>query len=257
MAFEWKGKRVVVTGGARGIGLALVEALVAREARVLVLDLDERSVPGATTRRCDVASASELEDAAAAAERELGGVDLLVNSAGVSVAGEFLRVPKADFDWLFEVNFFGTVNACRAFVPRISAGGHVVNVASSFAWLGFPGKSAYAASKAAVRAFTEALRIELEPRRIGVTLLFPGPVDTELVRSGRAVDPDQREREAAFLARRGLPPERVAERCLRAVERNRSRVLVGLDYRLLDWLARASPELALWAVAWLSRRMPF
>lgn len=257
MRFDWNGKRGVVTGGSRGIGRAIVDALVARHARVVVLDLDPSEIPGVVTRRCDVANAGDVEAAAEWAAAELGGVDLLVNNAGVSVAGEFTRVPAADFDWLFGVNFFGTVNSCRSFLPRLSNGGHIVNVASSFAWLGFPGKSAYAASKAAVRAFSESLRVELGERGIGVTLLFPGPVDTGLVRFGRAVDPVQREREAAFLARRAVAPERVAARCLRAVERNRSRVLVGLDYRVVDLLARLSPELALRVVGFLSRRMPF
>ncbi|MCB9759767.1 MAG: SDR family oxidoreductase [Alphaproteobacteria bacterium] len=258
----WRGRRAVVTGGASGIGAALVDALVARGARVVVLDVAEDTAAraeaaGALGLRCDVSEAVQVEAAAARVIAALGGVELLINNAGVSVAGPFDEVPAEDFDWLWRINVMGVVHGCRAFLPHLGPGAHIVNTCSAFAWLGFPGKTAYSASKAAVRAFSEALRAELAPRGVGVTLLFPGPVDTAILRQGRATDPAQREAEVAFLARRSVPPERVAARCLRAVERNQTRVLVSLDYLMLDILARLSPSLALWLVTRLSRRMPF
>jgi NAD(P)-dependent dehydrogenase (short-subunit alcohol dehydrogenase family) len=262
MVLAWSGARAIVTGGARGIGRAIVEALIARGARVVILDVaseldDVARSCKAEGIHCDVADAVAVAAAARRALETLGGLDLLVCSAGVSVAGPFLETPADDFDWLVRINFLGVACTCRALVPHLSRGGHVVTVASSFAWLGFPGKSAYAASKAAVRAFSESLRLELAPRGIGVTTLFPGPVDTGLVRHGRAVSSAQREAETAFLARRGVRAARVAERCLRGVERNAARVIVSFDYRFLDWLVRLSPRFALWCAGVAARRLPF
>ncbi len=108
-----------------------------------------------------------------------------------------------------------------------------------------------------MRAFSESPRLALAPRGVGVTILFPGPVDTGLVRRGRAVSSAQRDAEAAFLARRAVPADHVARRCLRGVEQNASRVVVSLDYWLVDWLARLSPRFALWCVAAATRRLPF
>ncbi len=262
MARTWNGARAVVTGGASGIGRAIAEALIARGTRVVILDIASEldtvaRACGATGISCDVADATQVDAAAKRALEVLGGLDLLICSAGVSVAGPFLDTPADDFEWLVRINFLGVVHACRAFVPHLAPRGHVVTVASSFAWLGFPGKSAYAASKAAVRAFSESLRIELAARDIGVTTLFPGPVDTGLVRNGRATSDAQREAEIAFLARRAVPAALVAARCLAGVERNASRVIVGFDYRLLELLTRLSPRFALWCIGLAARRMPF
>ena len=90
-----------------------------------------------------------------------------------------------------------------------------------------------------------------------MTLLFPGPVDTAIVRAGRATDIAKRDAEAAFLARRGVSAAYVAKRCLRGVERNRARVVVSLDYRLIDLCSRVAPTLTLWAVTRLAPRLPF
>src|SRR5207244_719315 len=122
--------------------------------------------------------------------------------------------------------------------------GQIVNVASCFAWLGYPGKTAYASSKGAVRAFSESLRLELAGPGVGVTLLYPGPLQTGIVSSGFCESEQRRQREEQLLKRRGLPVDRVARRCLDKLLNNPSRIVVGLDYRLLDLLARLSPSLA-------------
>jgi short-subunit dehydrogenase len=108
-----------------------------------------------------------------------------------------------------------------------------------------------------VRGFSEALRAELAGSRVGLTVLYPGPVDSGIVQRGRVADPAQRDAEARFLASRALPPERAAQAMLRAIRRNRSRVLVGMDYRMIDWIARLSPGLAAWLAGRLAQRMPF
>lgn len=241
----FRGATAVVTGGASGIGAAIGEALRAEGAAVHSIDLD--GSPPVDVRSAD------------AVEKALEGltVDILVCSAGVSVAGRFDRVRSDDLRWLMEVNLFGVVNTVRAALPRMQHGAHILLVSSSFAWLGFPGKSAYSASKAAVSALGESLRLELASSGIGVSVLYPGPVDTQLLQRGRATDDAQKQAEIAFVRRRAVDPSRVARAALHGIRRNRARIIVGWDYRLLDWLTRLSPSLALRVVASLQARFPF
>lgn len=265
MMTRWEGRVAVVTGAARGLGEALARGLSAKGVAVALVDRSDAvgavaaSLSGATHHVTDVADRTAVERLAAEVVARHGRVDLLVNNAGVAVAGDFEAVPHEDFEWLMGVNFWGAVHGCRAFLPhmRRHPEGHIVNVASSFAWLGFPGKSAYCASKAALRALSESLRAELAGSGIGVTLLFPGPLDTSLVRDGRAVDREKQAKEAEFVRARAVSLERVVRRTLRAVERDRARVLVGADYRLLDAAVRLSPTGALAAVTRSRSRMPF
>jgi NAD(P)-dependent dehydrogenase (short-subunit alcohol dehydrogenase family) len=265
MIRRFDGKVAVVTGAASGIGLALSRELGARGAVVALVDVDPRvrevasELPGASAHVADVADRGAMRGLADEIVALHGRVHLLVNNAGVSIGGRFDDVSDEDFEWLFGVNFWGVVNGCRAFLPALTREreAHIVNVCSSFAWLGFPKKSAYASSKAAVRAFSESLRAELADSTVGVTLLFPGPVDTNLVRGGRSTEAGQREREADFIASRAVDARRVARRCLAGVKANRARVLVGLDYRALDAAVRCAPALTLAAVSMLSRRLPF
>ena len=255
----------MVTGAARGLGEALARGLSAKGVAVALVDRSDAvgavaaSLSGATHHVTDVADRTAVERLAAEVVARHGRVDLLVNNAGVAVAGDFEAVPHEDFEWLMGVNFWGAVHGCRAFLPhmRRHPEGHIVNVASSFAWLGFPGKSAYCASKAALRALSESLRAELAGSGIGVTLLFPGPLDTSLVRDGRAVDREKQAKEAEFVRARAVSLERVVRRTLRAVERDRARVLVGADYRLLGAAVRLSPTGALAGVTRSRSRMPF
>lgn len=260
-------KRVaVVTGAARGLGAALAKELAARGAIVALVDVDPSVIDSAAALGAqhrgfvvDVSDRAAVTRFADDVRASLGSVDLLVNNAGVAVAGSFESVSHDDFEWLMGVNFWGATHLCRALLPALRARpeAHIVNVCSSFAWLGFANKSAYCASKAALRSFSESLRAELSDTAIGVTLLFPGPLDTGLVRNGRAVDPAQREAEAKFVAGRAVSLERVVSRTLRAIARNSARVVVSVDYHAIDLAVRVAPSLTLAATARMSKRMPF
>jgi short-subunit dehydrogenase len=173
-------------------------------------------------------------------------VHLLINNAAISASTAFASMDAKQFDQILRVNFFAAVYACRAFLPMLEKHGErqILNVSSCFAWLGYPGKTAYAASKGALRAFSESLRLELAGAGVGVTVVYPGPMRTSLVSKGSSDSRERREREHEFLMRRSLPTERVARRCADQFLRNPNRIVIGLDYHLLDAVARISPALA-------------
>lgn len=260
----------MITGAAGGIGHGLAQALARAGCHLALVDIDAsrlEQVAGplrATGRRVsthvvDVADRAAMAALPAAVVDAHGAAHILVNNAGVSVAGRFEAVPLADLDWIFAINVWGVIHGCHAFLPVLRAQdeAHIVNVGSSFGLLNMAGKTGYGTTKFAVRGFSEALRAELAGSRVGLTVLYPGPVATDIVHRGRVADPAQREAEARFLASRALPVERAAQAMLRAIRRNQARVLVGMDYRIIDWLARLSPALAAWFAAQMARRMPF
>ena len=178
-----------------------------------------------------------------------GRVTALVNNAGVAIGGLFEQVDAEDFDWLMRINFGATVRLTRAFLPALARApaAQLVNVSSIFGIIAPPGQTAYAASKFAVRGFTESLRHELEMAGspIGVTLVHPGGVRTaisENARLARGLDPAEVARERAnwrnLLA---LAPDTAAETIAVAIARRSPRVLVGGDAKAAALVQRLFP----------------
>jgi NAD(P)-dependent dehydrogenase (short-subunit alcohol dehydrogenase family) len=194
------GQVAVVTGGASGIGRAMVDAFAARGLTVVIADVEADSLDAAVRDvdgtavgvQVDVSSPSSISDLAARVLAELGRVDVLVNNAGVIAPRRPLweHTPD-DWRWTLDVNLLGVANGIRAFVPAmIAAGrGHVVNTASMAGLTTIPGggNGAYSASKHAVVGLSETLRVELDEvaPAIGVTVLCPGPVPSRIHESSR------------------------------------------------------------------------
>ena len=189
----------VVTGGASGIGRGIARALAAEGAHVVVADIEAtRAEEVAAEVRskgvksfgvaCDVTERASLEALAERAYGELGRVDILCNNAGVGAPGAVAEVAAADAEWTFAVNLFGVLNGCAVFVPRMrkNGGGHILNTGSEHS-LGvpFPGLGIYTASKHAVLGLSDVLRREVQVDGIGVSILCPGPVKTDVWNAGR------------------------------------------------------------------------
>lgn len=261
-AFALRGALVVVTGAGSGIGRETAYAFAAEGARVVAADLDEAAagrtaawcthLAGAPARaaRVDVSDADAMERFAADVLAREGVPDVVVNNAGVAVAGGLLETPVAEWQRLVGVNVFGVLHGARLFgraMVERGQGGHVVNVASAAAFTPSAMLSAYATTKAAVLMLSECLRAELAGSGIGVSAICPGIVDTPIATSSRHVgvsddvDRARRARAARLYRLRGVGPERVAAAILRAVREDAPLVPVTAEAHVLRALSRFAP----------------
>jgi NAD(P)-dependent dehydrogenase (short-subunit alcohol dehydrogenase family) len=256
--YRLENRTAIVTGAASGIGRALALSLASRGCHLALADVNEAGVVE-TARRArkpglrvsehvlDVADRAAIATFPAQIASEHPGVDLLINNAGVAVGGDFEQVSEEDFEWLFEINFWGVVRMTRAFLPRLRASddARIVNLSSVFGLVAAPGQAAYTASKFAVRGFSNALRHELAGSSVGVTVVHPGGVATAIADSARvpnSIHADEiARRRDAFRKNLKLPAEVAGETIVRGIERRKARVLVGTDALFVAAIERLAP----------------
>jgi 3-oxoacyl-[acyl-carrier protein] reductase len=189
-------KRWIVTGGSRGLGLAVARWIVARGDRVAVIarNLDEAhlraALPGCLPIVADVTSPESVDRAFERVAAEWGGIDVLVNNAGLHRGGRADTLDLADWDAVLKTNLSGPLYCVRAALPHMPKGGSIVNIGAVVGFRGFPGDSPYGASKAGLAGLTKVLAVELARRDIRVNLVVPGLVKTEMTEgvSGRAME---------------------------------------------------------------------
>jgi len=229
------GKRVLVTGGSSGIGLALAQALVAKRAKVAISGrrpevvaaaVDDFKAKGATVQgvMADVARAAGREMTLNVAMKALGGLEILVNNAGGVRAGRLENTPEAELQAMIDVDLVAPIMLTRAALPALRAGGDamVVNVASGIALIGAPFYATYAATKAGLARFGEALRRELKGEGIHVLTVYPGGTDTPMMKSNRAGP------ELGFSRE---PASAVADAIVEGIEANAFEVIRGGETR--------------------------
>jgi short-subunit dehydrogenase len=267
---KFQDRVAVVTGAASGIGRAVSLALAEEGCHLALVDRDEAGLAAvsaqvaarqrhASTHNVNVADRTAMERLPNAVVAAHGGAHMLINNAGVALAGQFEELGLDDLEWIFAINFWGFVYGCKFFLPHLRRvdEAHIVNVASDFALFGLPTKSGYCATKFAIRGFSESLRAELYGSSVGLSCVYPGAVATNLIRAGRAADAGKREREAAFVESRAIPADRVAAQVIRGIRHNQGRVLIGRDTWMIELLSRLSPTLFAALVARWQKRVPF
>jgi NAD(P)-dependent dehydrogenase (short-subunit alcohol dehydrogenase family) len=258
---DFNGKIVVVTGAASGIGREIARAFAARGADLALADINEEGLLavkeelGSQGRKVyvqvvDVSQAQQVEDFCNHVYEEMGRVDVLCNNAGISIGGGVEYMSLDDWEWIVGINLWGVIYGCHFFYPRMieqGGGGHIVNTASIGGLTPFPSLAAYCCAKYGVVGLSETLRAEAALHDIGVSVICPGAVATDIVKKGKMVSWSKRstpeeweKRMDEVLTRRKYSPSRVGEAVAIAVERNKGVVLLSPEAYLIDLLHRSS-----------------
>lgn len=254
----FRNRQAVITGAASGIGRALAQELNRQGCALWLSDVNEaglaetqaslpRSDVACDIRVVDVASREAMEAWADDISRHTDAVHIVINNAGVAHMGLAWDTDYADFHWLMNINFWGVVHGCRAFLPLLTSApqSHLVNISSVFGMIGVPTQSAYNAAKFAVKGYSEALRLELAQADSPISLLcvHPGGIDTNIARNARNADPSASadSQHATFAPHVRTSAESAAQQILRAAKKRRPRLLIGPDARVIDWVVRLFP----------------
>jgi NAD(P)-dependent dehydrogenase (short-subunit alcohol dehydrogenase family) len=263
-----EGRVAFITGGGSGVGLGMAKAFLAAGMRVAIADIREDHLEEAMAEldgpvhaiRLDVTDRDAFARAADETERALGKVHVLCNNAGINLFNDMTEATYQDWDWVLGVNLGGVVNGVVTFVPRIKAHGergHVVNTASMAAFVAGPGAGIYTAAKFGVLGLSDALRWSLLPHGIGVSVVCPGNVnsnihESDLVRPPELstdVTPEDEEfmRILPSIYAVGMSPEEMGEKILRAIRQNDFYVFTHPDHKdelrgIFDQIIAAFPD---------------
>jgi short-subunit dehydrogenase len=254
------GTVAVVTGAASGIGRALALRLAQEGCMLALADVDRGGLAESaaaaratgvrvSTHQVDVSDAAAMAEFRDAVLREHGRVALLVNNAGVAMVGTATELGLDDIAWLMGINFWGVVHGVKLFLPILQQqyDAHIVNLSSIFGIIAPPGQSAYAASKFAVRGFSEALRHELAAAgsTVKVSVVHPGGIRTPIAENARAAAGVSNTRRSELVARFArmarTTPEVAAARIVQGILRDEKRILIGRDARFIDRVQRLFP----------------
>lgn len=259
----------VITGAGSGIGRALSLQLAERGANLAISDIDNDTLLQTRellqaypvkvhTMRLDVSDEAAFNDYAQTCKAEFGQVNVLINNAGYALhSGRLWETSSTDFKSLMDVNFYGVLHGSKAFLPILHEAdwGHIVNISSLFGLISVIGQSAYNSSKFAVRGLTEALRHELKLANstVSCTSVHPGGIKTNIARSARISDSimEQEGKDAETIRQESAQmfeqlarttAEQAAQKIIKALEKDKMRVLIGADAWITDKLQRLLPQ---------------
>ncbi|ENW02022.1 putative oxidoreductase SadH [Acinetobacter calcoaceticus] len=260
---NFKNKVAAITGAGSGIGQQLAILLAKQGCHLSLSDINEKglqqtvellkpySTITVTTKKLDVSDREAVKQWAQETVQDHGSVNLIFNNAGVALGSTVEGATYEDLEWIVGINFWGVVYGTKEFLPFIkqTQDGHIINISSLFGLTAQPTQSAYNATKFAVRGFTESLRQELDIEKSGVSSLcvHPGGIRTNIAKSAKmsdslnslGMDPTKSIQNFDKLLR--TPPEEAARQILQAVLKNKRRLLIGSDAKILDAFQRVFP----------------
>ena len=260
-------KTIVVTGGGSGMGRELTLLLLRKGARVAVADVNSKGMEETVSlagdlknnlsiHQLDISNRNEVLAFPEKVIGQHGAVDGIINNAGI--IHQFMPVNGLDFDKIervMNINFYGALNMIKAFLPHLlkRPSAHIANVSSMGGFIPFPGQTIYGASKAAVKLLTEGLYAELADTNVRVTVIFPGAVNTNITsNSGLQAPSGQAKADAEEQAKKTLSASEAAKIMIDGIEKDKFRILVGKDARMLDKLYRFNPE---WSTGFIAKKM--
>ena len=253
---ELKDRVAVVTGAGGGLGRALAVELASRGCHLALVDIAPEALEAtakAASREpvrisqhtADVTDPERMRALPAEVLEAHGGVNLLVNNAGITIQKSFATHSLGDWERMIGINLWGVLHGCHFFREALLAAdaAHVVNLSSMSAFAGLPGQSSYCATKSAVQALSESLFAEWHLDGIGVTSVHPGAIRTEMIQATLAEsdDVEAARRNYELAQRMGVDPEHAARKIVEAIQKGKVRVRIGRDALVLDWLKRIAP----------------
>jgi NADP-dependent 3-hydroxy acid dehydrogenase YdfG len=253
------GKVIALTGAASGIGRSLAIKLAENGSHLAIADIDKQGLKDtlellpkgskASIHIVDVANRERVYSWAEEVVKEHGHVDCIINNAGVASSITIEDISYEDFDWVFNIDFYGVLYGAKAFLPYLKQrpDAHIVNISSVNGFFPFPENGPYNCAKHAVKALNQTLLQELRKTSVNITSVHPGGIKTNIVRNSRYKDDhssdnkfQKRIREFDRIA--ATTPEKAADIIIKGILKNRKRQLVGIDAVVIDILCRLMPQ---------------
>jgi NADP-dependent 3-hydroxy acid dehydrogenase YdfG len=268
-------KVAVVTGSGSGIGRALAIELADHDCLLALSDINVAGLeetkqqilaqkPNALVhiQILDVSNRQAMVDYAANIYSEFGAINIVINNAGVALSSAVGETKREDFEWLMNINFWGVINGCEAFLPYLkqASDAHIVNISSVFGMISIPKQSSYNAAKFAVRGYTEALKQEMgmNHKHIAVSCVHPGGISTDIARNARVGDDeDVIELAASFDKLAQTTPRKAANIIVAGMKKNKSRIMVGWDAHAIHVLYRLLGIHYIRLTQWLAKRLNY
>ena len=269
---SFSNKVAVITGAGSGMGRYLAILLARAGANIAACEINKTSLAETvallkdyqvkvTSHILDVADKAAIEALPEQVIAEHGAVDMVFNNAGVTIDSTFENMSEDDWDWVFNINLQGVINSSRAFLPHLKQRPEaaLINTSSIFGMIALERQSVYHTAKFAVRGFTESLAKELKSSSVQVHCVHPGHIGTNIVTNSRMNQSEEsagslqrlvgkvmglgnsKEELAAFFLNNGMHPSRASQIILNGVRKNRSRIMVGTDAKLMDIAQRLTP----------------
>ena len=254
-------KVAVITGAGSGIGRALAKAFALQGCHLALVDINEPSLQETMKQvsalnltaikmshhLCSVADREAMQRLPEAIIKQHGAVHLLFNNAGVTINKSFEQHSLEDFDFVMGINLWGVVYGCHYFLPYLKQQeeSHIINTSSLAGFMGMPNQTSYCASKAAVKSLSESLYAELDIHNIHVTSIHPGTISTSILRTAAGKSGHNQAsttKMASLMERYGMNPDKLAQKVVKAVLKDKIQVRIGIDSYLGDWVKRLLPK---------------